>query len=214
MHGYRVGLAWLVMCACTGRGFVDGEEGGDASDGSSDSVASLDSVGSRDDGADDAADTANDDGTQADDVQWLLAIATFLDPAHPLQWHVLVDYENGELVDVRLQSLSLDVGSTTSPRQLVGDVIVADELRFDDVGNFGLRTDELLVPAEANPITGSAIMAMNVRLTGMGTATTSCGTVEGDVVTPIQTSLVGSTFAAVPITSVADLPLEFPSACP
>jgi len=209
----------MLVCGCSGRGIVGNDEGGDTSgdEDSSDSGASLDSVGSIADA--DSAESASsaesaDEGAQPEDQQWLLAIATFLDPSQPLQWHVVVDYENGELVELRLQSLSLDMGSITSPRQLVGAVTVTSELAVDDVGYFGLVIEELRVPPEANPITGSAITAVNVRLSGMGTATTSCGTVEGDVLEPIATPLTGSTFAATPITSVDALPLEFPAACP
>ena len=208
----------MLVCGCSGRGIVGNDDGADTSgdEDSSDSVASLDSVGSIAEVSADEGDEAEsaDDGAPPEDQQWLLAIATFLDPSKPLQWHVVVDYENGELVELRLQSLSLDMGSTTSPRQLVGAVTVTSELAVDDVGYFGLVIDELRVPPEANPITGSEITAVNVRLAGMGTATTSCGTVEGDVLQPIATPLTGSTFAATPITSVDALPLEFPAACP
>jgi hypothetical protein len=50
-------------------------------------------------------------------------------------------------------------------------------------------------------------------MSGLGMAGASCGTVEGEVIAPIATPLTGSTFAAVPITSVAELPIDFPSAC-
>lgn len=213
------------MCGCTGRGVVGDEEGADTNgdEDSSDSAASLSSVGSIaeesaesvDEGvsSDDAADTSIDDGPPPEDQEWLLAIATFLDPDHPLQWHVIVDYEDGELIELRLQSLSLDMGSTTAPRQLVGNVTVTDDLTVDDAGNFELVIAHLVVPGEANPITASEIVAEDVRLTGTGMLGSSCGTVEGMVQAPIMTALTGSTFAARPITSVDDLPLEFPVAC-
>lgn len=219
----RIDGLWVVvmaLCACSSRGIVADGDDSDSDDGDGDTSSSAGSVTVVSDGDDDGrdsgfADTADtlDLGGQHGDEQWLLAMAVNLSPQTPLQWHVMVDWEGDEVALVRVQSLSLDSGSTTTPRELVGDPTIADELGIDDLGNFGLAFDALLVPAAANPITGSDISAIDVRLVGMGTATTSCGTVMGTITAPIETPLDGSTFAAVPIASVDDLPLEFPSAC-
>jgi hypothetical protein len=230
--GMRGWIRWemsvlLAVCACTGRGLVDAEDGDDGDDGGPTSAATLDSVGpdggqedddgnELDDGASGSGDGADvtDDGAVQQDVEWLLAVSLFLSPSTPLQWHVLVDWEDGDVVEVRLTSLSLDVGSTTTPRELVGEPTVANELFVDDVGQFAMRFDTLIVPAEANPITGSEIVASDVRFTGMGMpGELNCGLVTGTAVSPIETPLDGSTFGVVQITSVDDLPLEFPTAC-
>jgi hypothetical protein len=141
-----------------------------------------------------------------EDREFLLAVATFLAPGTPLQWHMVSDWEDGELVEVRLQSLSLDVGSVTEPRQLVGESFVIEGYS-GDTGDLGFAIDELSVPGEANPITGGPIFATDVRMIGMmldgGSA---CGTVTGMIEMPISSPLDGSTFAITPIESLDALP--------
>ncbi|HET6581785.1 MAG TPA: hypothetical protein VFG69_00035 [Nannocystaceae bacterium] len=215
---------WVVvgLCACSGRGIVDEDddddgEGDGSSEAGSATVASVGDASVGDDGGPESGSIdggeSSDDGAQGEDRQWLLAMASVISPQTPLQWHVVADWEGDQVIGVSVQSLSLDPGSTTAPREPLGSPTNADDLAVDDLGGFGMSFAELVVPGAANPITGGDIVFADVRFIGMGTNTTSCGVVMGTVTAPIMLALDGSTFAAVPITSVDDLPLEFPSAC-
>ncbi len=223
--------AWLGVClgvcACSGRIVADGDDGADTG-GSPTSSADdgVDDFGDEQpvpdsgeaevgevEGEVDEGEAEVDEGMQREEKEALLAVATFLAPATPLQWHLVSTLENGELVEVRLQSLSLDVGSTTTPRELVGESFVV-ETAVDDVGGLGIRVGELFVPGAANPITGSDITGMDVRMIGDtfmdGSA---CGTVTGMIVQPLETPLDGSTFAVTPIESLDALPDVVEAGC-
>jgi hypothetical protein len=212
----RVAAATFAVCACSNRDltgdFGDGE-GSSEGAGASSSFGSVDPLDSSSSSAD-ASDGSGEDGPQGEDSEWLFAMATSLSPATPLQWHVVTDWEAGELVEIRFQSLSLDQGSTTIPREPVGDAFVPTDMVVDDTGQFGVAFADMFVPGAANPITGSDIRAEDVRFAGtMPTADSACGQATGTITAPIMIPLEGSTFAAVRITSLAELPLEFPAAC-
>jgi hypothetical protein len=220
-----IGL-WLMVCACSNRVVANDEGEGDGATSSADDGVddrpgedgvddrpgdgSDPDAGELDDGVDVDSEGEGegevDEGMMREDQEALLAVATFLAPETPLQWHLVSDWEDGELVEVRLQSLSLDIGSATQPRQLVGEPFVVEGF-VGDTGEIGIAIDELSVPGEANPITGSPIFGTDVRLVGMmldgGSA---CGTVTGMIEMPLQTPLDGSTFAITPIESLDALP--------
>ena len=70
----------------------------------------------------------------------------------------------------------------------------------------------MFVAGECNPITGSDVDAEDIVLDGELVDDSSwCGSVDGDVTSPIETPLSGSTFAATRFDG--DLPLVFPGGC-
>lgn len=142
----------------------------------------------------------------------LLAVDTIVSFGLPLQGIVWLERGGGGTVDLQLQWLSLDQGSTTEPRKLVGDVYAYPGIPVDPDGSFLWDTGVLLVPAAANPITGSDItISMSLAVEPAGSP--YCGAVGGDVLSPIRVPLDGSTHAMTSVASVDELPLEFPWSC-
>lgn len=143
----------------------------------------------------------------------LLAIDTVVSPGLPLQAVVSLAPGTGT-VDLTLQFLSLDPGSTTSPRQPVGDVYAYAGLPVDATGTFYWDTGIILVPGAANPITGSdLVVSIQANVVPVGTPA-YCGPVGGLVTSPIEVTLDGSTHAMTSIASVSTLPTDFAVACP
>jgi hypothetical protein len=144
------------------------------------------------------------------DGPYLLALAAIIDPGHPLQF-IAYTRLSGERLDLELTPLTLDVGSTTAPRQPFGDPLFYPGIQVDDGGCFLLDMGEVSLPGPTNPITGSDIAA-TITLVGCFDPQGYCGTVEGMVHMPIMLDLTGSTFAAVPVDPEM-LPTDFPSSC-
>jgi len=143
----------------------------------------------------------------------LLAIDTIISPGLPLQGIVWLQRGGEGTVDLELQWLSLDQGSTTEPRELVGDVYGYARIPVGPDGAFTWDTGVLLIPGAANPITGSDIVAsVSAEVVPMGSP--YCGRVSGQVMQPIRIPLDGSTHAMTTVESELELPLEFPVACP
>jgi hypothetical protein len=168
----------------------------------------------------DAANIKMDQGGSLADVNgtFLLALAAVIDPEHPLQFYTTSTFtpgaEGGTLA-LDLQPLSLEVLSTTTPRLPVGDPLVLPAAPVDASGGFMITIAEpVMVTGEANPITGSDIVATLVLTGSIQSEDLFCGTVTGAVTSPLMLDLVGSTFAAVRVPSVDMLPAEVTSACP
>jgi hypothetical protein len=143
----------------------------------------------------------------------LLAIDTVIAPGLPLQAVVNLTAGTGT-VDLTLQFLSLDQGSTTSPRQPVGDVYAYAALPVDGTGTFYWDTGVILIPGAANPITGSdLVVSIQANVVPVGTPA-YCGPVGGLVTSPIEVPLDGSTHAMTAISEVTNLPLDFAVDCP
>ena len=124
----------------------------------------------------------------------------------------------GGQLDVDLQPLSLDILATGTPREFVGDII---SLSFpvDEAGAFDADLGEITLVGQANPVTGSDIIA-TLQLTGaIQDEDVYCGIVGGMVTVPANIDLTGSTFAAIRINpedatnpmALADPPI---GACP
>lgn len=141
----------------------------------------------------------------------LLAVATVVDPDHPVQGIVWLEVGD-DTVDLEFQFLSLNQGSTTEPRELVGDVHSYPDIPLALDGSFVWETGELLVPGEANPITGSDLM-VTMELEVLPDGMPYCGSVGGEVTSPIIISLQGSTHAMTTVPAVDALPLVFPMSC-
>lgn len=205
--GWSKACVWLGLgvCACSDR-VVASDDGDGEGTGAAVDDADDGSEGEAEEISDGGGGVEVDEGAPIEERQALLAVATFLDPQRPLQWHMVSEWEGDELVEVTLQSLSLDIGSTTSPRLLVGDPFVV-ETATGDTGEIAIAIEELFVPGVANPITGTEVVGEGVRMQGFvqldGTA---CGVVMGMITAPIETSLGGSTFAITPIVALDALP--------
>ncbi|MBX7080098.1 MAG: hypothetical protein K1X88_12960 [Nannocystaceae bacterium] len=145
----------------------------------------------------------------------LLAVAAQIDPNHPLQYLATVVQTpdgDGALLDLSLQQLTLDVGSTTSPREPIGAPIVIDDVPVAADGSFSFAIAGLDIPGEANPITGSDLTLSNLEFDGqIVDADNWCGDLTGMVIAPLMLDLSGSTFAGSRVDG--DLPLAFPSSC-
>lgn len=151
---------------------------------------------------------------------YLLALETTLAPGLPLQWVVraAVTGPGGGSVfaDFSFQPLSLDQGQTLVPREFAGSSLDYSGVIINSFdGSFILDMGEFDAPGETNPVTGSDL-TMQVVLTGnfLGPGTL-CGTVDGELLAPIQIPLTGSTFAAIAIDdpSPQGLPVSFPDSC-
>lgn len=138
----------------------------------------------------------------------LFAVDTIVSPGQPLVGIVWLERGGGSTVDLRLQWLT-----ATDPRELVGDVYVYDGIPVAADGSFLWETGVLLVPGAANPITGSDITgSLLVFVEPQGSP--YCGPVGGQVLSPIEVPLDGSTHAMTTVPSVDELPLEVPTSCP
>ncbi len=134
---------------------------------------------------------------------FLFALASFLAPEAPLQFYTTVEFtDNGDgtggMASLSMQPLSLDIGQAIVPREFVGEPLEIPEVAIDANGAFVIDIMELvMLPGEANPISGTPIHTTRLTLTGnIQDTDLFCGTVTGMVVMPLETPLDGSTFAA------------------
>lgn len=149
---------------------------------------------------------------------FLLAISPVISPTSILQFTTTVtwtpndDPTTGGKLHFDLQPLQVAPGKAT--REPVGGVIKGDADVGPD-GAFVMDLGEQEVTGDANPISGSDIKATLKLLGKIRDSSLMCGTVEGDVTAPIQTTLNGSSFgmARIESTATADLP-EPTAACP
>ncbi|WAS91522.1 hypothetical protein [Nannocystis punicea] len=144
---------------------------------------------------------------------FLLAIATPLGE-EPFQFIVegTLPVQDDGALSLTVRPLSLDMNAVTYPRQPVGQ-----EYMWNDVpvagGGFTIATGILTIPAEANPLFG-VMVGVDAVMTGtVVSEDLFCGTVSGDVVLPVQQSIAGSTFAAVRVPSVGQLPTSVTIDC-
>jgi hypothetical protein len=169
--------------------------------------------------------SSSDEGTTGEFMlpdfsgDFLLAAATVVDPNLPFQWIATFDFTgdvDGGTVDVELQPLALDEGSTTSPRTFFGQPLAFPDVPVAADGTFSIDIGPLTIAAETNPIIAiDAEVEMAVFDGQVLDADTLCGTFGGDVVSPIMQSLDGSTFGAIRVlaTDPDSLPAAFPSSC-
>jgi hypothetical protein len=190
----------------------------------------FDDAGHADDSNDDgsgtgvAASTGGDDAPSVDtgadtfgppvveDGNWLLAIETPLQPGVPFQWLVTIMADGAGTYTMSMQSLSLDPGSTTAPRQLVGDVKMIFGVPLGVGIPVALFTGPLFIPAAANPITATDT-TVDILLDGTTDGDPYCGTVSGAVVSPVMQDLSGATFGTTRVVDVTALPATFPTRC-
>lgn len=212
----RAFLAGLLAAAGCQSNTIDLAEGGGTG---------ADDSGSGSGGQDDARPTTSmtmttgiDDGGGGGAITegwWLMAIDTPLAPGLPFQFLVQVLAGDGGVFNLVVQPLSLDQGSTTSPRQPVGDSVTAWGVPLGDGAPLQFYTGVFAIPGAANPITGTDV-TIDIYVDGMQIGDPFCGAVSGNVVSPVSTSLTGATFATTRLTATdpASLPTDFPLACP
>jgi hypothetical protein len=143
--------------------------------------------------------------------QFLLAVTPKFAPGTPLQMiatnTLMTDGAGNTILSSSMQPLSLDSLKVTTPRMPVGDPLMQEMIPVVD-GAFTIDTGMVMFPGEANPLTGSPIVASLV-LSGTIVGTDFyCGTITGTVTEPIMQDMEGSTFAAVRLqaTDPASLP--------
>jgi len=152
---------------------------------------------------------------------YLWALETTLGPGLPLQFATTVKFKFGDdgtiTADFSFQPLSLEQNEVTTPREFVGTPLVYNDIAFDADGNYAIDMGTVEVTGQANPVTGSDIVATLVVTGSIVHINAFCGQLTGDLTSPLEYDLVGSTFAA---TRLADdgsdpttLPLEFPFKC-
>jgi len=207
-------FAALSLAACADSGTSDDEDTSGSS--GADTSASATDTSVTTSGTTLPADSSSGDGVIYDigmdeGTTYLLALSTPLDPALPLQFLAEIAVVDATLT-ITLQPLSLAQGSTTAPREPVGEVLVPS-IDFMTPA-FSAQLDDAPIPGAANPMTGEDIAA-SITLTGsLAGAGTPCGSADGMTTAPLAASLAGSTWAATPVSSVDALPDDFSVACP
>lgn len=179
-----------------------------------------DPMASSDDGAttgSDGQDDGNDDPTGVMPRpgiagNWLLATATPLNAALPFQFLVLAEEVGPGTFNLTMTSLSLDVGSTTAPRQPVGEPKIFFGVPLTPDSGFEIFTGPLAIPGAANPVTGSDV-TVDILLSGQPAGNPFCGAVSGSVTAPVPSDLGGSTFGTEKVTDVNSLPTTFATSC-
>jgi hypothetical protein len=114
------------------------------------------------------------------------------------------------LADFSLQPLSLDQGSNV-PGDPVGPPLEYQGVPLIDDG-FKLEMGLVMISGAANPITGSDIEMVAALLGQFVDSQSWCGVLEGELTSPLEYNLTGSTFAAIEVDPDA-LPSVYPSRC-
>jgi hypothetical protein len=130
---------------------------------------------------------------------FLLAVSTVIDASKPFQFLATISAEGGGALSLTLQPLTLDQGQVTTPREPFGEPLQYPNIPLIN-GEFTVELGPLLYAGQTNPITGGDVQA-ELTLTGkIVAADFACGTVSGEITSPIMSSVDGSSFAAVLIT--------------
>ena len=149
--------------------------------------------------------TTGEPGTDAD---FFLAIyATPVAPTTPFQFLADVTAEGGQL-ELSLTPLSLDILSVDTPREPLPPPFVVSGPIAED-GSFTIEIPDLMLIGQANPVTGSDIVA-SVTLDGVFEQDRICGQVSGAITVPANIDLTGSYLSGMridggPLPSIDDL---------
>jgi hypothetical protein len=147
---------------------------------------------------------------QPGDVQgtFLLAISTSIAPTKPIV--ALADLTTPAFQEGTGLALSVQPLSATDRATPVGAPISVGPFLVDAAGNFRAELPGLTVSGEANPITPGAPIAADLVLSGNLCATSGffCGSVSGQVTSPIMLGLDGSTFTLTLVDSGGDIPTQ------
>ncbi len=149
---------------------------------------------------------------------FLLALAVATAQDLPLQFYTTATLDQASdgtgVLTLSLQPLAIDPGETLTPRVPVSDPLVIENIVVSEDGAFAADLGEINLVAAANPILGLDITA-TIALEGfIQDENLYCGNVTGLVSAPTELDLMGSTFAAIRVDSVDELPEMFPIKCP
>ncbi len=145
---------------------------------------------------------------------FLFTVATSLDPHKPFVYLLEVEAsKNGDNYKVSMRERALSAKDHKTPVEDFGD---PREFEVSPAGCFVTDRTTFNIPAEANPII--ALPAVTELVLGGNVAqaiqepdgdrlvTFWCGTVDGDVISPLPQSVNGSAFTAVRVTDPDNLP--------
>ena len=140
--------------------------------------------------------------------QYLLGLSTTLAVGVPILFSCDVTVAADlETLDLSIQPLTTDADST--PRVPTGETFTAAGVPYAEDGSFTADLGDVTVPGNANPISGSDIVA-SVVITATAFPMTEelpsyfCGQVMGMVTVPLPVDLAGSTIGAVQTTGFTD----------
>ncbi|MCY1068967.1 hypothetical protein OV090_29785 [Nannocystis sp. RBIL2] len=147
---------------------------------------------------------------------FLLAVSTVIARDLPLQFiatNTLTTDEMGNtFLAACLQPLSLTAGKVNVPREPIGDPLCYEDIPIVD-GKFDIDAGVVKVTGMANPVTGGDIEATLRMIATIIDEDFFCGEIEGDLMSPLMSTLKGSTFAAVRLEDPAMLPLDVTKSC-
>ncbi len=141
--------------------------------------------------------------------EFLLAVATVVRPPNPILFGATFTIDSASwTIEVSMRSLS------NEGREPVGDTFVATSPVAAD-GTFTLDFGEITVPGAANPIIPDVDATATLILAGCTNGIGfSCGTADGQIISPASLPLTGSTYAAIAV-DAEELPTAEPvAACP
>ncbi len=147
---------------------------------------------------------------------YLLALSTTLAPGQPILFSCDVSVASDlETLDLTIQPLTTD--DAAAPREPVGDSLDVSAIPYAEDGSFSVDFGQVTVPGDANPISGSDIVA-DVMITATAFPMNAelpdyfCGEATGSVSVPLMLDLAGSSLGAVETSDLAGA--EPLSACP
>jgi hypothetical protein len=149
--------------------------------------------------------TVGDGGTGTANGQYLFAVATTVDLSKPFQFIATFATDAASVLTLTLQPLTLDQGNVTTPRQPFGEPLEFTDIAVVD-GKFAVDLGSTNLAGPTNPITGADIVASLDLAATIVDMDVICGTVTGDVTSPLMVSIEGSTFAAVRLADPKVLP--------
>lgn len=129
--------------------------------------------------------------------------ATPVAPTTPFQFIATTVYTpdeatGGGQLEIALQPLSLEILATNTPREFTGEPVLLS-FAVDEAGTFDADLGVINLIGDANPVTGSDIVATMSLQGAIQDADVYCGNVGGMVTVPANIDLTGSTFAAIRI---------------
>ena len=163
------------------------------------------------------ADMSINNGQQVDfSGTFLLGIVTPLLET-PIMLETVVSVDENFSADFEFQPIKTDITQDGTPREdartPVGDVIAVSGVQVEPDGSFEVDLGEVAVAGDANPISGSDILA-NIQLQGVVQSMTFfCGTASGNAIEPIMLPLAGSTFGAVELEGATITDIEPVGSC-
>ncbi len=150
------------------------------------------------------------------DAEFLLAVGVVVAPDPPMLFLATISPEYEHATGAQVVDMTLSPLHRFDRTPLPGADLPTGAVGIGASGAFELMYLNVVVPGDANPITGSTL-TLDMTLDGQFTSSDFyCGTVSGSIKEPTVLDLAGSTFAAVrvePGTVGQDLPTPVAS-CP